>query len=125
MKKFYILILSMFLFSACKYEPPCYSVAVSIDTDSENTILVKTQNSSYIRTKLNTVITGKYFWLPFEPNNPSIQNVISTNNNVITITSIDYENKIFTAIAKSTGEATINVIIDDKNISSTLIIYVY
>lgn len=121
MKKLLAILLPMlFLFSACKYEPPCYSIAVSINTD-ENTIIY--DKLSYIQTKVDAEFTGKYFWLPFDPKDSAIQNVVSTDDNTITITNIDFDNQTFTALAKQTGNAKICVI-KNNNIFSSLIIFV-
>ena len=105
-----ITIFCLFL-SSCKYEPPCYSIAVSINTD-ENTI--RNNNWTYIRTKVNSEITGYYFWLPFNPKDPSIENIISTDDNIISITNIDYDKQTFTALAKQTGTAKIRVVISES-----------
>lgn len=120
-KLFLILIPVLFLFSACKYEPPCYSIAVSINTD-ENVFFNKL--STYIKTNTNTEFTGYYFWLPFDPKDSSIQNVVSTDENVLSITSVDFDKQTFTAFAKQAGTAKIRVIINDNSYSSSLDIVV-
>ena len=122
MKKLLLVLLPvLFLFSACKYEPPCYSVAVAIDTDDENTIFI---SGNGYKTKVNTVITGNYFWLPSEPKDTSIKKVVSTDENIISITAVDYNECTFTALAKQTGEAVIRVYKNDNHFSSSLRIIV-
>lgn len=121
MKKIlFIFVPILFIFSACKYNPPCYSIAVSINTD-ENTIFY--DKSSYIQTKVDAEFTGKYFWIPFDPKDSAIQNVVSTDDNTITITNIDFDNQTFTALAKHTGTAKIHVLVKNNTFSS-LVIYV-
>lgn len=112
-----ITIFCLFL-SSCKYEPPCYSIAVSINTD-ENTILY--DKSSYIQTKIDAEFTGKYFWIPFEPKDSAIQNIVSTDDNTISITNIDFDNQTFTVLAKQTGNAKICVITNENTFSSLII----
>ena len=123
-KVLFIFVPILFIFSACKYNPPCYSIAVSIDTDNENTFFIETLKSSYISSKVNTVITGKYIWLPFTPKDSSINKIISTNENIISITSVDFDKRTFTALTKQTGKANIKVIMNDNNFSSSLEIIV-
>lgn len=120
MKKLFLVLLPvLFLFSACKYEPPCYSIAVSIKADDDT---ITNKNWTYIKTKVGAEIHGYYDWIPFDPKDPSIENVVSTDENIISITSVDFDKQTFTALAKQSGTAKIRVIVNEskKQFSSAI-----
>lgn len=103
--------------------PPCYSVAVVIDED-DNTYHYHVLAESYMVTKENCEITGRYFWLPSTPKDSDIQKIASSDNDILEVTDYDYDNCTFKAITKQAGEAKIKVFLNDENYSSSLDIVV-
>ena len=120
-----IIILFCLLFASCEYQPPDYSLAVSIDTDNTTTLEQNpVTHSNYISSKKEAVIKGHYSWIPSSPKDQSVKKIISTDENIISISSVDYNNCTFTALAKNEGNAKIRVFMNDGKYSSSLIIYV-
>jgi hypothetical protein len=85
---------------------------------------VKLYNEN-INTSVNNEIVCDYFLIPATNKNIDVINVCSTNENIIKITSIDYENKKIYALALSQGVANITLETRSFFSSTSLSIYVF
>lgn len=78
----------------------------------------------WIDTNIGTELSFDYFLLPISDIAIDITDIYSTNTDVITIESVDYENKIITAKAVNIGDSKIIIKTKSHSNCSTPTIYV-
>ena len=113
-------LLSVFLFFSCSRLSQKYYVCLRVCLNDD----VKLINGN-ITAGVNNEIECDYFLIPDTVKKIDVTNVSSDNENVIKITSIDFENKKIHALALSQGCAKITIETQSFSSSTTLSIYVY
>jgi len=126
MKKLIPLLLFTLLFCSCKHEVKNW-IAVSVQTDDITTyhcVVYPDKTVIWIDTNIGTELSFDYFLLPISDIAIDITDIYSTNTDVITIESVDYENKIITAKAVNIGDSKIIIKTKSHSNCSTPTIYV-
>ena len=127
MKRLIPLFLLALLLCSCKHEIKNY-IAVSVQTDNITTfnekIVYPNKIVIWIDTKNNTELKFNYFLLPISDIAIDITDIYSTNPDVITIKSIDYDNRIITAKAINLGDSKIIIRTKSHSNCSTPTIFV-
>lgn len=126
MKRLVPLFLFALLFCSCKHEVKNW-IAVSVQTDDITTyhcVVYPDKTVIWIDTNIGTELSFDYFLLPISDIAIDITDIYSTNTDVITIESVDYENKIITAKAVNIGDSKIIIKTKSHSNCSTPIIYV-
>lgn len=113
-------VLIFLLFFSCSLPTQKYYVCLRVCLNDN----VKLYNGN-INTSVNNEIVCDYFLIPATNKNIDVTNISSTNENIIKITSIDYENKKIYALALSQGVAKITLETRSFFSSTTLSIYVF
>jgi len=113
-------LLFFLLFFSCSLSTQKYYVCLRVCLN-DNVIIY----NNYLQTSVNKEIVCDYFLLPATNKNIDVTKVSSTNENIIKITSIDYENKKIYALALSQGVAKITLETRSFFSSTTLSIYVF
>lgn len=126
MKKLIPLLLFALLFCSCKHEIKNW-IAVSVQTDDITTyhcVVYPDKTVIWIDTNLGTELSFDYFLLPLSDIAINIIDIYSTNTDVLTIESVDYENRIITAKAVNIGDSKIIIKTKSHSNCSTPTIYV-
>lgn len=126
MKRLIPLFLFALLFCSCKHEVKNW-IAVSVQTDDITTyhcVVYPDKTVIWIDTNIGTELSFDYFLLPISDIAIDITDIYSTNTDVLTIESVDYENKIITAKAVNIGDSKIIIKTKSHSNCSTPTIYV-
>jgi hypothetical protein len=115
-----LILLSVFLVFSCSLLSQKYYVCLRVCLNDD----VKLINGS-ISANAGSEIICDYFLIPDTDKTVDVTTVSSDNENVIKITSIDFENKKIHALALSQGCAKITIETQSFYSSTTLSIYVY
>lgn len=105
-----LLILSFVFLASCEVNKQDYYICLRI-CENENIKLIQEPYSyhNYFASSIDAVFDGEYFLNPYSTKEIDVISITSTNEEVIEIKDIDLENKRFSAITKSKGNAKIRI----------------
>ena len=117
------LLLVICLFSGCKLNNDIqHYVSLSIDLDKSSAKLFTflNPNNNYIEINKNSYIYLDYFLIPETDSDIIVTEVISSDDNLISIVDVDEENKHITAYSNDIGQGKITIKTKNFYSSTTL-----
>jgi len=127
MKRFLFSLIFAFCLCSCNLIDKQYYITLSVDTDNKNMLFIQNafdSGKNHFETSVNTTFYLNYFLLPLSDNKIDIQDVYSSNPDIIAIKSIDETSKTIEAITLKTGEAKITIKTKKYGSSTSLYIQV-